>query len=174
MKRSLLTIASTLALAAAMLPTSAGAQFKGAGGGGGGKVGAAPSGGGGGARISAGPSSGGAAFARSAPSVGTIAVPSGVGGNFAMKSGGGAPSAAFVQPGGGQRFVQGNIGNWQGGNWPHHRRHFHGAVFGFVGPGYYDYATPYGYSDDYDDGCYQLRAVETPYGIQYRRIWVCN
>src|SRR5215470_5565307 len=66
MKRSLLTIASALALAAAMLPTSAGAQFKGVGGGGGGKVGAAPSGGGGGARISAGPSSGGAAFARSA------------------------------------------------------------------------------------------------------------
>jgi hypothetical protein len=173
MKRTLLSIASALTLAAAMLPTSASAQhgWKG-GGGGGGRISVAPSGGGGGARIGAGPGGGGAAFARSAPSGGNFAMQpkSGLGGQAFVQPGGGK---GFVQPGGGgQRFVQGNAGNWQGGNWPHHRRHFRGPVFGFAGPAYYDYATPY-YSDD-DDGCYQLRAVETAYGIQYRRIWVCD
>jgi hypothetical protein len=173
MKRSLLSMASALALAAAVLPTSADAQFKGAVGGGGGRVSAAPSTGG--AARMGGPPASAAASARSVP----------LAGNFAMSPGPGPGGKAFVAPsggqrfvapsGGGQRFVQGNIGNWQGGNWPQHRRHhFHGAAFGFVGPAYYDYAAPYDYSDDYDDGCYQLRPVETVYGIQYRRIWVCN
>src|SRR5262249_34712493 len=89
-----------------------------------------------------------------------------------VRSGGVPPSGGqrFSQ-GGGQRFVQGG-GNWQGGNWRgrRHVRNFGpGFAFGFGGPYYYDYATPY-----YDDTCWQLTAVQTRSGGRYRPIWVCE
>ena len=106
--------------------------------------------------------------------------------NFVAR--GGSPSGqVFVRPGGGgQNFaVRGGGQNFVaqgGGNWNHWRGRPHvrgpGIVYGFAAP--YGYATPYYYDEatpnyySEDDGCYQLRAEETSYGIAYRRVWVCD
>ncbi|MET0631583.1 MAG: hypothetical protein ABWY47_17180 [Xanthobacteraceae bacterium] len=164
MKRALLSLGAlgaAVALAAAALPISAGAQSPGV------RGGATPGGG-----ISAGARSGMSAG-------GAIAAPRS-GGNFAV-SPGGAPRSA-VSPGGaprsgGQSFAQGG-GNWQGGrnwqgggNWQHHRRHHlrgPGIAFGLAAPYYYDYATPYVYEGD--DDCWQIRLRRG----EYVRVWVCE
>jgi hypothetical protein len=55
----------------------------------------------------------------------------------------------------------------------HGHRHFRGANFAFAfGAPYNDY----GYYDDdsYDDGCYRLRRVWTPYGWRLHRVLVCD
>jgi hypothetical protein len=57
--------------------------------------------------------------------------------------------------------------------------HFHnhgGPGFGFWGPGYayYDWGDYDNYAYDDDDGCYQARLVDTPYGLRWRRVWVCD
>lgn len=164
MTRALLSLGAlgaAVALAAAALPISAGAQSPGV------RGGATPGGG-----ISAGARSGMSAG-------GAIAAPRS-GGNFAV-SPGGAPRSA-VSPGGaprsgGQSFAQGG-GNWQGGrnwqgggNWQHHRRHHlrgPGIAFGLAAPYYYDYATPYVYEGD--DDCWQIRLRRG----EYVRVWVCE
>ena len=155
MKRALLSIGAAVALAAAALPISAGAQSPGV------RGGATPGGG-----ISAGARSGMSAG-------GAIAAPRS-GGNFAV-SPGGTPRSA-VSPGGaprsgGQSFAQGGR-NWQGGgNWQHHRRHHFrgpGIAFGLAAPYYYDYATPYVYEGD--DDCWQIRLRRG----EYVRVWVCD
>jgi hypothetical protein len=48
----------------------------------------------------------------------------------------------------------------------HHRRAFAFVPFGFYG-GDYDAYT-------YDDDCYQVRRVRTPYGWRLRRVYVCD
>ena len=97
---------------------------------------------------------------------GARSAPSGGGGNFAARPEGGG-------------------GNWNGGKGHHHHghnhhghnhhghnhhghfhRHFHGLVFGFAAPYYYDYAPQY-YSEE---DCYEDRYIRGA----YRRVWVCE
>jgi hypothetical protein len=119
---------------------------------------------------------GGGGFARSGGGI------PGGGASFAARSGGGNVAVR-----GGQNFAaqQSFAARQGGGNMnrgDHGRRHFRGGpgfVYGFGGPayddGYYD-ASPYGvyddyaYSDDGDNGCYQVRIVRG----EYRRAWVCQ
>jgi len=66
----------------------------------------------------------------------------------------------------------GGHGGWHGGGY----RGGWGYRGGYWGPrfygGYYGYPA-YAYpAAGY--GCYQTRRVYTPYGIRYRRIWVCG
>ena len=173
MRRALLSIGIALAVAAG-LPTLANAQKAGGASPGGG-VSAGGGGGGGGARVGGGGFSagGGGGAARMGGGGGVAVTPGGPSaGGFAR-----APSGAFaatprsprvieggVTPGG-QRFVQGRGGNWQGV----HRRH--GRFF--VGPGvgfYGGYDGPY---EDYayaTDDCYQLRLIRGA----WRQVYVCG
>jgi hypothetical protein len=171
MKRGLLSVGAALTLVVAALPTSADAQSPQGGPGG--------RGGGGGAAVSAPSGGGGGGVARSLPSV-RSGSPQG-GGGQAFVPRGGSPQGggqAFVPRSGspqGQAHVQHGGGNWQGGgNW-HNRSHIRrGPTFGFVAPYpyYSDYASPYYYEED--DGCYKVLPVQTVYGVQYRRVWVCE
>jgi hypothetical protein len=92
--------------------------------------------------------------------------------------------------GGGGNFARGNAGTFAGGTAARQ------GTFGREGPfdrgrefgrdrdrfdrdrgfrtfafGFPDYSYDYGY---YDDGCYQLRRVPTPFGWRWRRVWVCD
>jgi hypothetical protein len=92
---------------------------------------------------------------------------------------GGAPAIVQRGPQGGgpgvmQRGPRINPG-WQGdnrgwhrsGRWAHGRKHVRpGPVFGFAGPYYYDYASPY----VYEDPCWEIRYWRGA----YRRFWVCD
>ena len=54
--------------------------------------------------------------------------------------------------------------HWRGG--------WHG---GWRGPGWGFYGYPYAYAPGpYYGGCYQVRRVATPYGLRWRRVWVCG
>ncbi|EKS41300.1 MAG: hypothetical protein ACJAVZ_000328 [Afipia broomeae] len=101
-------------------------------------------------------------------------------GSFAAMHGGGFSGPRFAaapgmarfaaMPGGGARFA--NAGFHHGRFWHHHRRFAPFAV-GFGFPYYYD---NYYYDDyyGYDEGCYQLTQVPTPYGWRWRRVYVCG
>lgn len=79
--------------------------------------------------------------------------------------GAGARSVPRLNGGGGAHIAGGHR-NGHFGN-----RHLRGRAFGFVsGPFIYG-DGPY-YSGD--DSCYELQAVQTSYGVQYRRVWVCD
>jgi hypothetical protein len=53
---------------------------------------------------------------------------------------------------------------WHGG--------WHG---GWRGPGWGFYGAPLSYGPGpYYGGCYQVRRVPTPYGLRWRRVWVCG
>jgi hypothetical protein len=171
MKRALLSLSVALALSAAV-PTLAVAQKGGGHGGGGispGGGGGVAAGGGGVARGGGGVAvggGGGAGFARSAPSAGFVArgAPS-AGAYAATPRSGPRVVEGGVSPGG-QRFVQGGRGNWQGG----HRRH--GRHF-LVGPGVGFYAYDGPYYEDYAyaaDDCVQLRLIRGA----WRRVNVCD
>lgn len=55
--------------------------------------------------------------------------------------------------------------HWHGGGW-HHGHHWHGGGFGFG-----IYAPTYVAASD----CYRVkRLVETPYGLRWRRVTVCD
>jgi hypothetical protein len=59
--------------------------------------------------------------------------------------------------------------HWHGGGW-------HGGWHGgWRGPGWGFYGAPYAYGPGpYYDRCYQVRRVPTPYGLRWRRVWVCG
>ena len=168
MKRTLLASGAALALVATMFVAPASAQRGDPSGGGrGGGGGAAAHSGGGSAR-----SGGGGAF-------------HGGGGGGAIRGGsapqfrGGVPGAGAgvrVAPqfNGGRAFNGGGQVRTGQVDCGYYRRP--GVRYGFVpGPSYYggDYYddTPYYYGDD---ECYQLQPVQTPYGVQYQRVWVCD
>jgi hypothetical protein len=167
MKRALLSAGIALALAATV-PTLANAQKGGGRGGGGISAGggaAAHVGGGGGARMGGG---GGAGFARSAPSGGFVARSAPSAGAFAATPRGGPRVIEGGATPGGQRFVQGGGGNWQGGHRRHGRHVFVGSgvgFYGYDGPSYEDYA----YSGSAED-CVQLRLIRGA----WRRVNVCD
>ena len=59
------------------------------------------------------------------------------------------------------RWHGGWHGGWYGGGWR--------------GPGWGFYGYPYAYGPGpYYGGCYQVRRVPTPYGLRWRRVWVCG
>ena len=183
MKRALLSLSVALALSAAV-PTLAVAQKGGghggggisagggggvAGGGGGGGVagggGGVARGGGGGGGVAVG-GGGGAGFARSAPSAGFVARSAPAAGAYAATPRSGPRVVEGGVSPGGQRFVQGGRGNWQGG----HRRHGRHV---FVGPGVGFYAYDGPYYEDYAyaaDDCVQLRLIRGA----WRRVNVCD
>ncbi len=78
-------------------------------------------------------------------------------------------------PGGGARFA--NAGFRHGGFGRHHRfRHFVPFAVGFGVPYYYNnyYYDDYYAGYPYDEGCYELTQVPTPYGWRWRRVYVCG
>jgi hypothetical protein len=54
--------------------------------------------------------------------------------------------------------------------------HWHGGWHGgWRGPGWGFYGAPYAYGPGpYYSTCYQVRRVPTPYGLRWRRVWVCG
>jgi len=96
--------------------------------------------------------------------------------NFAVRGGGpqGGGGQNFVARGGGQNFAVQGGGHWNGSQW-RDRPHVRGPVvtYGFATPYYYDDASPYYYEDD-GEGCYRIVPVQTAYGLEYRRVWVCE
>jgi hypothetical protein len=148
MKRALLSTGAALIIGLATVTLAMAAERGGGGGGGGGAIsrGGGGSIGGGGPALRGGPSG----------------------------SSGPAFSARGGNPG---TFNGGNAGTFNGGNTrfgrvdrDHDRdRRFFGPGFAFgYFPGY-DY-----YAYDYDDSCYQLERVHTPYGWRWHRVWVCD
>jgi len=99
------------------------------------------------------------------------------GGN-AFRGGGGSMALRGGDPGAGARSVPQFNGGRGGhvasgdGRFRTGQRHLRGGAFGFV-PGPFIYGDGPYYSGD-DDSCYELQAVQTPYGVQYRRVWVCE
>jgi len=77
-------------------------------------------------------------------------------------------------PGGGARFAGLRTAGFRHGGFGHHHRHhrhfrnFAAVGFGFGVPYYYN---NYNYYDDY---CYQVRRVPTPYGWRWRQMYVCG
>jgi hypothetical protein len=46
---------------------------------------------------------------------------------------------------------------------------------GWRGPGWGFYGYPYAYGPGpYYGGCYRVVRVQTPYGLRWRRVWVCG
>jgi hypothetical protein len=61
-------------------------------------------------------------------------------------------------------------GGWHGGGG------YHGGGWrgGWRGPGFGFYGAPYAYGSGYYGGCYRTVRVSTPYGLRWRRVWVCG
>ena len=75
-------------------------------------------------------------------------------------------------PGGGARFA--NAGFRHGRFGHHHHRRFVPFGVGFGFPYYYNNYYYDNYYAGYDEGCYQLTQVPTPYGWTWRRVYVCG
>jgi hypothetical protein len=70
----------------------------------------------------------------------------------------------------------GGGGHWHGGGgWGIGAGLLGGALIGgmLASPYYYGYGPYYGY-DPYYAGCYRTVRVRTPYGLRWRRLWVCQ
>jgi hypothetical protein len=161
MRRTVLVAAAAIALGGVVM-TPAFAQHHGGGGGFGG--GHAMSGGGGGM---------GGMHAMGAPGGGNFAAPRGnVGGNFAMRSN--APNA-FTGP---RNNFAANGWSRGGHDFDHDHGHFRrgfigpNVAFGSYGPDYYDYYN--GDDTSYGDSCWQRQLVQTPYGLSWQMVDVCE
>ena len=157
MKRILLAAsAATILLAAAAIPASA--QLNGARG-----------------------SAGAGAAQHSGPAArggGVRSGGGGGGGRAAIRSGGGGGGGQFrsnpgVQFRGNSGATAQFRGQFHGRPVISHRRHVRApaVAFGFGGPAYYEYAEP---TYSYDDGCYQVRRVQTEDGWRNVRVNVCG
>ncbi len=155
MRRTMIAIATAVALGAAT--TAAMAQHRG-----GGSIGM--SGGVGHGSVGSGMGN----FAgSSAPLGGHVAGPNvaaGVNGPGRPAYSGGFPR--------GQNFAYGDRDRDH--DWDHHghwrgRGGWYGGLYAFGGP--WDYDDEYYYGAD---SCYQLRWVPTPYGYRWRQVWVCD
>jgi hypothetical protein len=162
MRKQFIAIAAGVALGVATMATAAVAAPHGGGGGGG------HFGGGGHASFGGG---GHAAFGGAH----SFAVPhASVGGNFA------APRGNFAAVPNASPAMHGNFAanNWHNGHHGYYGRGYgYGGVYalgGGYGPDYYDYSGSDYYGYDGSDGCIQRQAVQTPYGLQWQLVDVCQ
>jgi hypothetical protein len=168
MRQSVLSVLAVAALATSVIAfDGAAARDHGGGGGPGAGAGsAAPSGGQAapsGGQGSAGQGMSGSSGGRGA-SFGRASGPSGAAPS--VQSNGTVQSNRSAGSPGGDRRVSG--GNFDRGNF-HHHRHHRNFAFGFYDGGYYN-----DYAYDYEADCYRLRHVHTRAGWRWRRIYVCD
>jgi hypothetical protein len=169
MRKQFIAIAAGVALGLATMATAAvAAPQHGGGGGGGGHF----SGGGGGR--------GGFSGGGRAAIGGGFATPraGGMSSNFAGTRNNFAVNRAAVpnaSPGRGGNFA---ANNWHNGHHGYYGRGYgYGGAYalgGGYGPDYYDYSGSDYYGDDGSDGCIQRQAVQTPYGLQWQLVDVCQ